>query len=314
MIQLDHLLDATVLTARKLGVPSGVLLGAGSQYAAELSDEGISAIRLEIYKHILQLSELDSGWIWFSAQAKSKQYFAINLFGVVVLANKDEKRMRDHGWQTRRLGGGEVAIRCVTGGLRAQKSKKKVLTGPVPPSVKPEWPEAFGRRVHSIYGQISDTADGAMNYTVLNHEQPTALLPRPEILVVDDDSSNRMLLRVILESLQYQVTEAIDGEQALSIVERNVPDLVLMDLAMPCMSGTEAIKRMRASGARMPAYAVTGHADEETLQILSQEGFDGRLLKPFSRKSIQLLLNDLVFSGKSTADRNSKNFRNEVKK
>ncbi|MBV8637001.1 MAG: response regulator [Candidatus Eremiobacteraeota bacterium] len=77
------------------------------------------------------------------------------------------------------------------------------------------------------------------------------------ILVVDDEPINRELLRAVLASEHHDVFLAEDGEQALELVRSRRPDLIIVDLHLPGMTGTEFIKRVRR-----------GEADSETVIAL----------------------------------------------
>ncbi|MHB8469693.1 MAG: response regulator [Gaiellaceae bacterium] len=68
----------------------------------------------------------------------------------------------------------------------------------------------------------------------------------PKILVVDDESNMRFLIRIILESAGYEVVEAAHGAAALERVKESQVDMVVTDLMMPIMSGRELVERLRA--------------------------------------------------------------------
>ena len=73
------------------------------------------------------------------------------------------------------------------------------------------------------------------------------------ILIVDDDAANRKLLVVVLQQENYHVIQAADGAEALALVERERPNLVISDILMPTMDGYEFVRRLRS----LPAVAAT---------------------------------------------------------
>ena len=78
-----------------------------------------------------------------------------------------------------------------------------------------------------------------------------------KILVVEDEESIRFLLRQNLEYEGYEVLEAADGELGLKLAETESPDLVLLDLMLPKMSGMEVCKRLRETGNEVPIVMLT---------------------------------------------------------
>ncbi|WP_130471166.1 EAL domain-containing response regulator [Candidatus Magnetaquicoccus inordinatus] len=100
------------------------------------------------------------------------------------------------------------------------------------------------------------------------------------ILIVDDDGFTRMLLRSALEDGGYEVTEAADGEQALHEVGGAVAfDLLITDLNMPGMTGTELVQRLRKDGVRLPIIVLSGNNDVGTAIGVIHDGADDYLLK-----------------------------------
>lgn len=104
----------------------------------------------------------------------------------------------------------------------------------------------------------------------------------PVILVVDDDSATRVLIRAALESDGYQVLEADGGPSALSIFESAKPDLILMDAAMPTMSGFETCCRLKelSKGDEIPVLFVTGLDDEQSVHRGFESGAVDYITKP----------------------------------
>jgi CheY-like chemotaxis protein len=82
----------------------------------------------------------------------------------------------------------------------------------------------------------------------------------PRILVVDDEPDQRLLLRRIFERAGYEVAEAQDGKDALAVVRKSPPDLLVTDMMMPVMGGAELIRRIRGEPAiaHIPVLAVSG--------------------------------------------------------
>lgn len=111
------------------------------------------------------------------------------------------------------------------------------------------------------------------------------------VLVVDDGAENRELVRLVLESAGLTVLEACDGAVALDMVEREVPDLVLMDVNMPVMDGYTATRLLRERGCTLPVLALTANAMKGFEHQIEAAGFTGYLTKPVD---IDALLTELA--------------------
>ena len=113
------------------------------------------------------------------------------------------------------------------------------------------------------------------------------MTPR-KILVVEDNPLNRKLVRDVLQFAGYDVIEAHTGEEGLRVAQQDPPDLVLMDLQLPGIDGTETLRRMRQGslGPDVPVVAVTAFAMAEDRERASQAGFDGFVEKPISVREL----------------------------
>lgn len=108
------------------------------------------------------------------------------------------------------------------------------------------------------------------------------------ILVVEDNRLNMKLVRDVLEHAGYDVVEAGTGEEGVELALGQRPDLVLMDLQLPGIDGTEALRRIqeRAGDAMMPVVAVTASAMATDREAAARAGFDGFLEKPISIRAL----------------------------
>jgi two-component system response regulator ResD len=105
------------------------------------------------------------------------------------------------------------------------------------------------------------------------------------ILVVDDEPSISEVLSIYLERAGYRVMVAQDGQAALDVLERQSPDLVVLDLMLPKVDGFEITRRLRASG-DIPIIMLTAR-QKETDRILGLEmGADDYVVKPFSPREL----------------------------
>lgn len=118
----------------------------------------------------------------------------------------------------------------------------------------------------------------------MNHEA------REHVLVVDDDAANRALVRAWLDG-RYEVSDASDGPGALEAVERRRPDLVLLDVMMPGMSGFDVcreLKRRHADGPFLPVLLLTALSDQEHRNEGLRAGADDFVSKPCDRTELVL--------------------------
>ncbi len=109
----------------------------------------------------------------------------------------------------------------------------------------------------------------------------TTVSGQTTVLIVDDEIGPRESLRTILKS-DYQVLVAVEGEQAIHVVEQNPVDIVLLDLRMPGLSGIRVLEKIKALDPDIEVILVTGYASYETvLEALRLRAFD-YIPKPFN--------------------------------
>jgi DNA-binding response OmpR family regulator len=105
------------------------------------------------------------------------------------------------------------------------------------------------------------------------------------ILVADDESNIRNLARMYLEKDGYRVRTAVDGAAALAQIEREPPDLLVLDLMMPEVDGWEVCRRLRAEG-DLPILMLTARDDDIDKIVGLEMGADDYLTKPFNPREL----------------------------
>ena len=104
---------------------------------------------------------------------------------------------------------------------------------------------------------------------------------RHTIALVEDNPHNRLLVQAILDD-RYEIVEYESGAEALEGVQASAPDLMLLDISLPEMDGTEVLRRMKEDPrlASIPVIALTAHAMAGDRERLLGEGFDDYVSKP----------------------------------
>lgn len=102
------------------------------------------------------------------------------------------------------------------------------------------------------------------------------------ILLVDDDTGLIQLLQLVFESRGFDITVAFNGAQALEILEKEQPEVIVLDLMMPDVSGLEVCKQVRANPriSHIPIIILTARAGEETRHEALDAGATKYLVKP----------------------------------
>jgi len=102
------------------------------------------------------------------------------------------------------------------------------------------------------------------------------------ILLVEDNDSSREMLSRRLRKHSFEVTTATNGQEALDMVRREPPDVILLDMSLPVMDGWAAVRELRAdAGIRhIPVIALTAHAAREDRERSIEAGCDDHETKP----------------------------------
>jgi two-component system cell cycle response regulator DivK len=104
------------------------------------------------------------------------------------------------------------------------------------------------------------------------------------ILVIEDQEDNRIILRDLLTSADFEVIEALNGQEGVDMAGTQQPDLILMDIQLPVLDGYEATRRIKGNPAlaSIPIIAVTSYALSGDEAKAKAAGCDGYVTKPFS--------------------------------
>lgn len=117
-----------------------------------------------------------------------------------------------------------------------------------------------------------------------------------KILLVEDNDVNRELVREILEARGFEVLEAQNGLEALHMIPKVSPDLVLLDIQMPVLDGITAIKQLRQKPqyADLPVLALTAYAMVGDRERVMAAGFSGYVTKPVDSKALLAEIDNLL--------------------
>src|SRR5689334_9776511 len=119
-------------------------------------------------------------------------------------------------------------------------------------------------------------------------------MPKPRILVIDDEAPIRDSLKMTLEYEGYDVIGAATGQEGLNLAEREAPDLVLLDVKMPGMDGLEVLDRLRNMNDTVPVIVVSGHGTISTAVEATKKGAFDFIEKPFASDRVIVSLRNAI--------------------
>ena len=119
------------------------------------------------------------------------------------------------------------------------------------------------------------------------------------VLYVEDNEYNRKIVRQLLTRTTYRLREAADGEAALGMVREERPDLILMDVQLPKMSGLDVTRALRGdpTTADVPIIVVTSFALSGDEQRAMAAGASAYIAKPYSPRELLTLINRFLSDG-----------------
>lgn len=121
-------------------------------------------------------------------------------------------------------------------------------------------------------------------------------------IVVDDTKNIRLLLTTCLETMDYEVLSAVNGEEALKLLQTNNFDIALMDIKMPGLSGTEVLRRIRSLGIQVPVVIMTAFGTVKNAVECTKLGAVAYLQKPFTSDKIKAVLKELSLQNNTISE------------
>ena len=116
------------------------------------------------------------------------------------------------------------------------------------------------------------------------------------ILYVEDNEFNLKIVRQLLSRTSYRLIEAMDGEAGVATAQNELPDLILMDVQLPKLSGLEATRQLRtdAKTAAIPIVVITSFALSGDAEKAKAAGASAYLAKPYSPRELLQMIRNLV--------------------
>lgn len=133
-----------------------------------------------------------------------------------------------------------------------------------------------------------------------DRQQPEKLSGR--VLIAEDNPSNQMLVKILLEKMGMEVTLVADGCEAVKLVDCGAFDLILMDMQMPIMNGYEATRLLREKGIDVPIIALTANAMKGDKEKCLEAGCNGYLSKPLQKELFRKMLSKYLVKTEESND------------
>ena len=113
-----------------------------------------------------------------------------------------------------------------------------------------------------------------------------------KILYIEDNEYNRKIVRQLVSHTPYQLVEAVDGESGVTVAQQELPDLILMDVQLPRMSGLDATRALKGDPRtrHIPIIVITSFALSGDREKAAEAGADSYLAKPYSPRELMALV------------------------
>ena len=125
--------------------------------------------------------------------------------------------------------------------------------------------------------------------------------PQKKILIIEDDAASRQVVRLAMQAETHILLEAPTGDEGLDLARSESPDLILLDINMPGMSGLDVCRKLRAEGSLVPIIMLTGKADTIDKVVGLEVGADDYVTKPFEVRELIARIGAHLRRGEATA-------------
>lgn len=211
----------------------------------------------------------------------------------VGIAKEEQKKIFDafyqqDGQNEKRYGGTGL-------GLAISKRLVELMKGTI--SVESERGKGTAFRINLKEVKIHDAPETCSSNITKKITEKDWTFKQSSLLIVDDNEPNRSYIKACFAGIeQITVIEANDGHEALSKARKNTPDLILMDIKLPGMSGTETLQLMKQDDilSKIPVIAYTASYFDEDLKHIKQSGFSDVLKKPVVSDALLLMVKKYV--------------------
>jgi two-component system cell cycle response regulator DivK len=121
-------------------------------------------------------------------------------------------------------------------------------------------------------------------------------MSKQTILYIEDNEYNRKIVRQLVSRTSYRLIEAVDGESGVALAQQEVPDLILMDVQLPKMSGLDATRVLKADPrtSHIPIIVITSFALSGDREKASAAGANSYLAKPYSPRELLALVREFL--------------------
>ncbi len=123
-------------------------------------------------------------------------------------------------------------------------------------------------------------------------------MQQSRILVVDDSKAILIMMKEFLEELSYKVTTALSANEMFSLIEKKKPDLLIMDIRMPGISGLDALSKIKRMDSKLPVILMTAYGNTQIAIEAMKKGAYDYITKPFNKDEFKVLISEALKSGK----------------